>query len=431
MRGGVKQREKVTALWTWLKTRSLKSINMMKQKGFSERRGLGDGGGKRDGKPWGRKGTLGKGWGDQHPKEAHIRCARAGEDCDKRPSGFVERLQAPLHRCANELNGIGWRKEMESEEKGFDDVKIKNENGRFEVIAIKGKKSNVDFVKAKEKLIKSVEEPKVQKNPGELLSERYDKMNKNNINMKVVQKIYKVNNVKLAKEMKITKGERHPDQKSYKKATLNYPDQKKVLICGTSLTDQALIKDVFTKQTGMVLNFTKLYTIEGDGKFKPEDNVEDKLISVVKKTEPDLVVIECGVNDISNSNHKNKKESENKMENEAEKLGKVAEEILTTMPDIKIIILETLPRIDNLEKKNLGEVFNKKLSQISEKKLKNMYIRKLDIDVKGKMNQVDIFGECWEKSEKLPCDGLHFRGKKGKAIYTSKLINTVKSLVVI
>ena len=74
--------------------------------------------------------------------------------------------------------------------------------------------------------------------------------------------------------------------------------------------------------------------------------------------------------------------------------------------------------------------FNKKLLQISEKKL-NIFIRKLDIDVKGKINQVDIFGDCWEKSEKLPCDGLHFRGRKGKTIYTSKLINTVKSVGVI
>ena len=41
---------------------------------------------------------------------------------------------------------------MESEEKGFDDVMIKNENGRIEVIAIKGKKVNVDFVKVKAKL---------------------------------------------------------------------------------------------------------------------------------------------------------------------------------------------------------------------------------------------------------------------------------------
>ena len=80
---------------------------------------------------------------------------------------------------------------------------------------------------------------------------------------------------------------------------------KKVFICGTSLTDQALIKDVFTKLTGMVLNFTKLYTIERDSEFKPEDNVENKLISVVKKTEPDLVVIECGVNNMNNSNLKN------------------------------------------------------------------------------------------------------------------------------
>ena len=311
MRGGAKQREKGTALWTWLKSRSMKIVNMMKQKGFEEQRGLGDGGGKRKGKPWGRKGKLGKGWGDKHPKEAHIRCAQAGQDCDKPPSGFVERLQAPLHRCANELNGIGWKKEMESEEKGFDDVMIKNENGRIEVIAIKGKKVNVDFVKAKAKLLKPAEVPKVKKNPGELLSERYDKMNKNNINMKVVQKLNKVNDVMIAKEFKIPKGERYTDKISYKKATFNYPDEKKVLICGTSLTDQALLRGVFTKQTGMVLNFIKLFSIEGDGKFKPEDNVEDKLITVVKKTEPDLVVIECGVNDISNSNLKDIKESEN------------------------------------------------------------------------------------------------------------------------
>ena len=54
MRGGAKQREKGTALWTWLKSRSMKIVNMMKQKGFEEQRGLGDGGGKRKGKPWGR-----------------------------------------------------------------------------------------------------------------------------------------------------------------------------------------------------------------------------------------------------------------------------------------------------------------------------------------------------------------------------------------
>ena len=126
----------------------------------------------------------------------------------------------------------------------------------------------------------------------------------------------------------------------------------------------------------MVLNFTKLYTIEGDSKFKPKDNVENKLISVVKKTEPDLFVIECGVNNISNSNLKNMKESKNKMENKAEKLVKVAKDILNTKPEIKTVILRTLPRVDNPEKKKIGVVFNKKLLQISEKKL-NIYIKSL------------------------------------------------------
>ena len=63
MRGGAKQRENAAALWTWLKSRSMKIYNMMKQKGFEEQRGLGDGGGKRKGKPWGRKGKLGMGGG--------------------------------------------------------------------------------------------------------------------------------------------------------------------------------------------------------------------------------------------------------------------------------------------------------------------------------------------------------------------------------
>ena len=110
----------------------------------------------------------------------------------------------------------------------------------------------------------------------------------------------------------------------------------------------------------MGLNFIKLFTIEGDGKFKPEDNVEDKLITVVQKTEPDLVVIECGVNDISNSNLKDIKESENKMKNKAEKHVQIAQDLLTTKPDLKIVILETLPRIDNLEKKKTGSGFQQK-----------------------------------------------------------------------
>ena len=49
---------------------------------------------------------------------------------------------------------------MESEEKVFDDVEKKNESGRFKVIAIKCNKSNVEFVKAKEKIINTAKEPK-------------------------------------------------------------------------------------------------------------------------------------------------------------------------------------------------------------------------------------------------------------------------------
>ena len=87
------------------------------------------------------------------------------------------------------------------------------------------------------------------------------------------------------------------------------------------------------------------------------------------------------------------------MKNKAEKHVQIAQDLLTTKPDLKIVILETLPRIDNLEKKKLGVVFNKKLLQISQKKLKNIYIRKLDIDLKGKMNQVNLLGESWEKNK--------------------------------
>ena len=90
-------------------------------------------------------------------------------------------------------------------------------------------------------------------------------MNKNNINMKVM----------LGKEMKITKAERHTDQKKLQEGNFRLSWWKKVFICRTSLTDQELIDCVFTKQTDMVLNFTKLYAIEGDSEFKPEDNVEN------------------------------------------------------------------------------------------------------------------------------------------------------------
>ena len=45
--------------------------------------------------------------------------------------------------------------------------------------------------------------------------------------MKVVQKLNKVNDVMIAKEFKIPKGERYTDKISYKKATFNYPDKKK------------------------------------------------------------------------------------------------------------------------------------------------------------------------------------------------------------
>lgn len=399
---------------------------MMAKMGHKEHLGLGDGGGRRDGKPWGRTGRLGKGWGDLFPKEAYRRCAGAEQDCKERPSGFVERLQAPLHRCAKEWNGIGWRKDMECKERGFDDVPCVTEEGELVVVSLKGEKKNVEFVKEKEKAMKPRAERKKEiKNPGELLAEQFDKMKVTETKKdKKEQKSIKVKVYN--EEKKVVYGERKPDMIKYNRATMVYSVDKKVLVCGTSLCSQALLKDVLKKETGLKVETVKLFTIEGDGKIKPELNVKEKLENVVTKTKPDILIVECGVNEVNNCELKNMKESEMKMENKAEKLAMIMEDISKNNSSLEIIILETLPRNDSMARKKLGATFNRRLKEVS-KETKKVRVKKLDIDIKGK-NQIDVFGDVGEARDNRPCDGYHLRGSKGKSIFTSKLILLVKSL---
>ena len=143
-------------------------------------------------------------------------------------------------------------------------------------------------------------------------------------------------------------------------------------------------------------------------------------------TEEPILVVECGVNDITNIGEDRK---------EADKLSRVESkmrELVTIAADLKrkkklekVVLLQRIPRLD--EKSQLSEFSNKVMLQAVCETNDPHGIIVRTLSLAG--SKESLFGTRGERNSKgqFP-DGLHLRGPLGRAAFTKAAIKMLKSV---
>ena len=178
----------------------------------------------------------------------------------------------------------------------------------------------------------------------------------------------------------------------------------KVLWIGTSISDQSIDTMEIGKITKTDITKEKMFTIIGDGKIKPHLNLQDQARSLVEKQGYSFVIIECGVNDISNA------PAENPKVILEEKLDSLRELVVDMKkPGMQIILVKPVQRIDSDQKEKLSQWFGKKLESLEN--ISGVSIEHLGIQAKSKWEKRMLYGTR---------DGIHLAGERGSWLATHR-----------
>ena len=167
-------------------------------------------------------------------------------------------------------------------------------------------------------------------------------------------------------------------------STFKYRDQKKILFIGTSITDESLDLEEIMLLQDVSLKKMICYTImRKDGKKCPAKNLEEMLPKRTKEEHFDVLVLQLGTNEVSNS----KKDDGADIFREAcKQMTKLLREV---QHDVKLVILKTPPRLDGKAKANA--VFNKTLQEeFEEQEQDGVFIQELSLDCKTRADQVSF-----------------------------------------
>ena len=140
--------------------------------------------------------------------------------------------------------------------------------------------------------------------------------------------------------------------------TSNYDYNKifKVLVVGTSITDQALNMKAINESSNIKVKKIKAFTITNDGEVDPGKNVEDMLKKEMWNDVYDLCIIEVGANEVTDISRKKGCNMETEIELKTKKLIKLIESVYEmTGGEMKIVVLKQLKRMDSLLRVKLAK----------------------------------------------------------------------------
>ena len=136
-----------------------------------------------------------------------------------------------------------------------------------------------------------------------------------------------------------------------------------------------------------------------------------------KSEKPDIVVVETGVNEVSNINLMRNPLAA--AEEVVINLIKVSKSFIKLKPGLKVILLKQVPRMDNAMISKLSSHMNEILER-KVKKEKAKYIKVEDLKIE---KNEEIFGKKGEEGVGGKVDFIHPRGNNGKENFTSKMCN--------
>ena len=204
----------------------------------------------------------------------------------------------------------------------------------------------------------------------------------------------------------------------------------KVLVVGTSLTNQSLNVNTVEKETGVKIKMVRCYTVkEEDGQFKADENVERLLEDSISKFKPDIVTVESLVNEITNlDDRKSEDELVKEIKGKVQPLMKLLKREADAKPNLKIVMIKPLKRIDNEKKLKITEIVGEGL--VKGARASRVQVRALAMGLETPMEEVMVFGaKGTQDKQGRQADGLHFRGIAGSEEFTVAYIGLLKSIL--
>ena len=233
----------------------------------------------------------------------------------------------------------------------------------------------------------------------------------------------------------IIEGERNLNntgvKSDYKATFYKYEDSPlKVLVVGTSLTNQSLKVKEVEKETGVELNMLHCYTVkEEDGQIKAVENIDRLLEDAISTFKPDIVTVESLVNEISNlDDRKSEDELVKEIKGKVRPLMKILRKEAESKPNLKIVMIKPLKRIDNTKKQKITEIVGEGL--VKGARASRVQVRALEMRMETPMEEMMVFGAEGEGDKQgRQADGLHFRGIAGSENFTVAYIDLLNSIL--
>ena len=188
----------------------------------------------------------------------------------------------------------------------------------------------------------------------------------------------------------------------------------KLLWIGTSISDQSTDTVKVGRENKIEITKAKIFTILGDGKIKPHLNLKDKAKSLVEDQGYRYIIIETGVNDITNIPAKMAKSV---LEEKIQVLKSVVQSL--SRPGMEIILVKPVLRIDSEQKEAMSQWFGRRLESMF-KNTPGFGVESLGITARNKWERMAIYGER---------DGIHLAGEQGSWWATHRAVLLVKRVL--
>ena len=333
------------------------------------------------------------------------------------------------HKCGPMFMGVGWTEEFQSE------VRIRSEYEKVPFVEqmriepcediVQEGKSNKVLVGSYYLNLEDFKDDKLgdeEKEVGkiELVKSKFfmNEVLEGQRNPKMMERIGFGTDPMAGKHMRL-------ELERFQQVDFRYP--AKLVWCGTSLSGGSLDEIEVSKQTRFVVRKLKAFTITSENaKMRPELNALSVLQEQIpEKSIESIVVVECGVNDITNISE----ESEgldrlHRVNLKMRELVSIASELKRRNKLEKVVLLQRIPRLD--EKSQLSQFSDQAmLHAVCEANDPRIIVRTLQLSG----TQDSLFGTPGLRNPKgqFP-DRLHLRGPHGRAAFTKAAIEMLESI---
>ena len=192
----------------------------------------------------------------------------------------------------------------------------------------------------------------------------------------------------------------------------------KILWVGTSINDQHLQANKLEEKVDAKVDKLKAFTItRKEGRKNSNLNAEELIPKALDNKAYDLLVIEMGVNEISNLNiSKEKHVLKEEINKQMEKLFHMALQYITDYPDLRVVLLQRLARLDSTDRASLSREADMAMTRMWEENGRpvNVILESLHLQVNSAEEKEDVFGR--HRGNKG--FGIHLRGVAGSKEFT-------------